>query len=220
MSEYFNISLTTVKTYRKKLKLPINIQYKILNIKNFTEDEFQVLYGTILGDTHLDHRSTNVSGSMAHCVRQKEFIEFKHKMLQRFTSDIREKKSVDYRFKKPEYYSYYMYIKSSKALNDLYPKVYKNKVKYIDKEMLYKLTGLGIATWYMDDGSNGHSGYIFCTNSFSKEDVQLIQNFFKEKFDINTTIHKDNTIYIKADSKQKFKNLVSPYIIESMKYKL
>ena len=220
LSEYFNISLATVKTYRKKLKLPINIQHRILNIKNFTEDEFQVLYGTILGDANLDHRSTNVCGSMAHCVRQKEFIEFKHQMLQRFTSDIREKKSVDYRFKNPEYYSYYMYIKSSKALNDLYPKVYKNKVKYIDKELLYKLTGLGIATWYMDDGSNGHYGYILCTNSFSKEDLQLIQNFFKEKYDINTTIRKDNTIYIKADSKQKFKNLVSPYIIESMKYKL
>ena len=86
--------------------------------------------------------------------------------------------------------------------------------------MLYKLTGLGIATWYMDDGSNGHYGYIFCTNGFSKDDVQLIQKFFKEKFDINTTIRKDNVIYIKADSKQKFKNLVSPYIIESMKYKL
>ena len=220
LSEYFNISLATVKTYRKKLKLPINIQHRILNIKNFTEDEFQVLYGTILGDANLNHMSTNVCGSMAHCVRQKEFIEFKHQMLQRFTSDIREKKSIDYRFKNPEYYSYYMYIKSSKALNDLYPKVYKNKVKYINKELLYKLTGLGIATWYMDDGSNGHYGYILCTNSFSKEDLQLIQNFFKEKYDINTTIRKDNTIYIKADSKQKFKNLVSPYIIESMKYKL
>lgn len=220
LSEYFNISIQTVKNYRKKLNLPINIQYNILNIKNFTEEEFQVLYGTILGDTHLDHRSTNVSGSMAHCVQQKEFIEFKHKMLQRFTSDIREKVSIDYRFKNPEYHAYYMYIKSSKALNNLYPKVYKNKVKYINKEMLYKLTGLGIATWYMDDGSNGHYGYIFCTNGFSKEDVQLIQKFFKEKFDINTTIRKDNVIYIKADSKQKFKNLVSPYIIESMKYKL
>lgn len=219
-SDYFKICIATVKHYRKKWKLPINIQYRILDIKDFTDDEFQVLYGTALGDTHLSNKEINISGSMVHCVKQKEFIEYKHKILERFTTEVREKTQYDPRFKNPEYHSYYMYIKASKALNKLYPYVYKNQVKYINKEMLYKLNGLGIATWYMDDGSNRHYGYIFCTNCFSKEDLLLIQQFFKEKYDINTTIRKDNVLYIKADSKQKFKDLVSPYIIDSMKYKL
>lgn len=220
LSDFFGISITTVKKYRKKYNLSNNTQYRILNIEDFTEEEFQVLYGTILGDSHLSNRDRNISGSMAHCVQQKEFIEYKHHMLQRFTTNIKEKIVFDKRFKNPEYHTYYMYIRASKALNKLYPKVYCNKVKYINKELLYKLTGLGIATWYMDDGSNEHYGYIFCTNGFSRQDVLLIQQFFKEKFDINTTIRKDNVLYIKADSKQKFKDLVSPYIIESMKYKL
>lgn len=220
LSEFFQLSVATVKNYRKKLKLPINTQYRILNIDEFTEEEFQVLYGTILGDTHLSHRSTNVNGSMAHCIKQKAFIDYKHQKLCRFVTEVREVVKIDKRFKNSEYHTYQMYIKASKALNKLYSKTYKNKIKYVDKELLYRLTGLGIATWYMDDGSNCHYGYIFCTHGFSKADVCLIQQFFKEKYDINTTIRKDNVVYIKADSKQKFKDLVSPYIIPSMQYKL
>src|SRR5574343_203225 len=54
---------------------------------------------------------------------------------------------------------------------------------------------------------------------------------FKNRFDIDAVIHnvsntyngekkKYNSIYIKSSSKQKFFDLVSPYIIGSMRYKL
>lgn len=220
LAEHFNVSLSSIKKLRKKYKIPINVKYRILDIDEFTEEEFQVLYGTLLGDGHLTNRYRNISGSIAHCMKQKEFLEFKHTYLKRFTNPIEEHHKYDIRYKNPNYTQCYMYIKGSKALNALYPKLYNNKIKYINKELLFKLTGLGIATWYMDDGSNGKYGYILCTNSFSSEDVLLIQKFFKEKFDIETTIRKDNVIYIKAKSKQKFKDLVSPYIIPSMQYKL
>lgn len=220
LAEHFNTSICSIKKLRKKYKIPINIKYRILDIEEFTEEEFQVLYGTLLGDGHLTNKDRNVTGSIAHCMRQKEFLEFKHSHLQRFTNPVEEHHKYDIRYKNPEYTQCYMYIKGSKALNTLYPKVYNNKIKYVNEQLLFRLTGLGIATWYMDDGSNCKYGYVLCTNGFSSEDVLLIQRFFKEKFDIDTTIRKDNMIYIKAKSKQKFKDLVSPYIIPSMQYKL
>ena len=72
----------------------------------------------------------------------------------------------------------------------------------------------------MDDGSKQSSGYQLCTMGFSESDLLLIQEFFKEKFDIDTTIFKNKSIYIVSKSKEKFENLIKPYIIPSMLYKL
>ena len=58
------------------------------------------------------------------------------------------------------------------------------------------------------------------TNCFSYEDLEIIKEFFKTKFDINVSIHKNHTIYIKADSRDKFKNLVKDYIHPDCLYKL
>ena len=73
----------------------------------------------------------------------------------------------------------------------------------------------------MDDGSKARqSGYILCTNCFSYESLLIIQEFFLEKFNIKVNIQASHQIYITASGKEKFKNLIEPYIIPSMKYKL
>lgn len=73
----------------------------------------------------------------------------------------------------------------------------------------------------MDDGSKPNPyGYLLCTNSFSFESLNIIQEFFLEKFDIKVNIQASHQIYITASGKEKFKNLIEPYIIPSMKYKL
>ena len=79
---------------------------------------------------------------------------------------------------------------------------------------------IALAYWFMDDGTN--SGQI-ATNCFSFEEVKLLSNWLENKFGIITTIHKnlrDYTLYIVASSRFEFENLISPYIIPSMKYKL
>ena len=220
IAEKINCSTQIVQYIAKKYNLKITPKSRILDIE-FTDDEFQVLYGTVLGDTHLSHNSKNIQGSFNHCVKQKELAEFKQQYLNRFTNPVRIVKKHDKRLKIPNYDQYYCYIKASTALNAIYDKIYSNNIKYINKELLYKLDGLGIAIWYMDDGSKPkYGGYLLCTMNFSDSDLNIIQEFFKQKFDINTIIRKDKSLYIKADSKEKFKELIKPYIIPSMMYKL
>lgn len=81
----------------------------------------------------------------------------------------------------------------------------------------------------MDDGISDRSGFIFHTNNFTYEEVLLLIKSLKNKFNLNCSIHnrketlntkKCYMIYIKADSFQNFKNLVSPYFHYSMLYKL
>lgn len=221
LAEYFHCHITSIEKRRKLFNLTINKSDRILNILEFTDDEFQVLYGTLLGDACLSKNSKNTQGSFNHCVKQKEFIEYKQNLLKRFCNPVKIVNKTDKRENfKSNYQQYYCYIKGSKALNTLYPLVYKNKIKYVNVELLYKLNGLGIAVWFMDDGSKSDYSYTLATMGFSLEDLNNIVNFLKEKFDINCSICKNKNLYIKANSKEKFTNLIKPYIIPSMKYKL
>jgi LAGLIDADG DNA endonuclease family len=79
----------------------------------------------------------------------------------------------------------------------------------------------------MDDGTADRSGFIFHTNSFTLQEVQLLVSTLKFKFDLNCSIHtrKDRVklhylLYIKADSWGKFKSLIEPHIIPHFSYKL
>ena len=81
------------------------------------------------------------------------------------------------------------------------------------------LTPLAIAIWFMDDGTKQFS-YKIATDSFEKVDIQRLQEFLKMEWNIETTIQWDNGLYIRSKSKEEFKKLIEPYVIESMKYKL
>lgn len=70
----------------------------------------------------------------------------------------------------------------------------------------------------MDDGTPYRSGFILHTESFCMQEVQLLLDVFKNKFQLNCYIHtrKDRVnipylLYIRADSWDKFKSLIEPY---------
>ena len=77
---------------------------------------------------------------------------------------------------------------------------------------------------------SGSKSVRISTNNFTLQEVQLLSQMFKTKFDLDCTIQllskKGNTpkdkylIYIKVASLPKLRELVLPYTIPSMKYKL
>lgn len=100
---------------------------------------------------------------------------------------------------------------------------YPNGKKIVPINIDKLLTPIGLAYWSMDDGCKLGKGFKISTNSYTKEEVELLVKVLKNKFDLNSTIHnfgKDQyTIYIKSDSMDKFKSLVTPYFHSSMLYK-
>lgn len=220
LSEVFNVSSGYVTSRRNKLNLPPN--KLITPIIPLTDTEFQVILGTTLGDTHLRkaNEGGNVSGSCAHCLKQEEFIFSKYNYLKNISKEPYLQKMHDERFFNPSYERWVWYINSNPALNEIYEKMYKDKIKFIDEELFRKIEPLGLAIWFMDDGANAKYGYVICTHSFSLKDLSIIQKVLLEKFDIHTTVRKCKSLYITAKSKIKFKNLIQPFIIESMLYKL
>lgn len=222
LQEELKVCNSTVKTYRYKYKLEAN-KKRIINDITPNDDEFQVLYGTILGDTYIGEGRYNNGdswGSFNHCIQQKEWIFKKFEYLNRFCNPPILVNKHDDRFKEPDYQQYYCYIKTNKYLSNIYDLLYKEKVKYINEELFSKIEGLGLATWFMDDGAKSGNSYILCTNSFSLNDIEIIQRVLLNKFEIEITVQASNIIRIRSNSINKFLNLIQPYIIPSMQYKI
>ena len=76
----------------------------------------------------------------------------------------------------------------------------------------------------MDDGfllDNGHSKTLgFSTCNFSLDGLLRIQKYLKETYNIETIIRKNFYLIVKKSSAMLLKNLISDYIIDSMKYKV
>lgn len=76
----------------------------------------------------------------------------------------------------------------------------------------------------MDDGAALNKGLVLCTDSFTLNEVCLLQNVLKHKFNLNSNIqgYKNNRprIYILPESMSKLINLVRPHMLPSKLYKL
>ena len=73
----------------------------------------------------------------------------------------------------------------------------------------------------MDDGYVTKNSCIFSSCSFTVEEQEILSKVLLDKFDLHFSIGKnDNSMYLHASDFSKFVEIVKPYIIEDMQYKL
>lgn len=211
------VSQSAISEYGVYLGLAPNIYNK----KIPTYEEEQIILGTLLGDGYLNKQKAthHANGSFAHSLAQEGYCKWKEEKLKDFVSKGGYKEEYDKRTNKT-YSCYYVNLRASSYLDSIYDKFYKNNIKYINKEILYKIDALGLAVWFMDDGYKRDQGYSICTNSFNSDDLNIIKSFFKDKFNIEITIHKSNIIYIGAKYYEVFTDIIAPYIHPDCLYKL
>jgi len=111
------------------------------------------------------------------------------------------------------------------SFNWIYELWYDNQKKSVPKCIDQYLTPLALAIWIMDDGAKVGKNFKLCTNSFSYNDclllIKALNNNFNIKASIQSAGNKDQyLIYIWKESMTDLINIVSPYIIPEMKYKL
>ena len=97
-----------------------------------------------------------------------------------------------------------------------------NKVKVVPNNISELLTPLALAIWIMDDGT-WKPGVRIATNCFTKEEVELLSLALDSKFNLKSSLHKNNSnyqLYIKQESLPLLRKLVLPYMVPSMHYKL
>ena len=102
---------------------------------------------------------------------------------------------------------------------------YRNRRKIVPEAIGELLTSRGLAYWFMDDGSMKSSeskGVLFNTHAFSSDDVDRLIEVLA-KFGLLARMRRQsdgNQIYVSGVSYERFVELVDPYVIEAMRYKV
>ena len=215
ISELLDVPRTSLMYLFRKHNLE-NIKYipKYANLNYFQKS---ALIGSLLGDSSINRKYTL---NIGHGLKQEEY--YKHK-IQLFSPNI---KFLEYKREKIDkrtnnlYISLQAYSNKYEDIVNLKELLYINSKKEITKEILKDFNEISLAYLYMDDGNYEKYGAKIALCNFSNNSLILFQNFLKNKWNIDTSIHKDKTLYIKANSKKIFIQLISSYIIPSMLYKI
>lgn len=188
--------------------------------------EKAIIIGTILGDAHLGRLKTDTRLEIGHSEKEKAYVFWKYKELQRFVGSKPHRIEIfDSRFQKT-YIQWRFKTKINKFFTVLHYLFYSGTKKIITPKIYSLLkTPLSLAVWFMDDGGrrNDCYGLFINTLSFTEKENEILKKCLKEKFSLNCRIHwvQDGyRLYIPSKDTKHFSELVYPYIIPSMRYKL
>ena len=111
------------------------------------------------------------------------------------------------------------------SFNWIYDLWYINNIKHVPKCIDQYLTPLTLAIWIMNNGAKVGKSLKFNMNSFSYNDCLLLIKALNNNFNIKASIQSAGTkdkylIHIWPESMINLINIVSPFIIPEMKYKL
>lgn len=184
------------------------------NIPNaLSNTQLQVILGSIMGDGSLRKEEHNCRLSITQGEKQLDYLNWKKTLLgNAVTCRITSGKSG--------YCDNNVYKFSTRILPEI--NKYSNSINTVNK-VLNDINELGVAIWFMDDGSLVNGRYRLHTESYNLEEQELMVDFFKRKFGITPKILKYKEYYYLQfcvnDSKI-ISKLLCKYIPESMQYKL
>ena len=153
-----------------------------------------IILGGVLGDGSLKLHANykNARYSFRHSAKQKDYFFWKAKELKEIAGKqstwVQGKENGDgWGGEKLRFQSLAL-----PALTNLYNLTH-NKGKFkVRRKWLNMLTPLSLAIWWLDDGSlisNARKG-VLCTDGFSAEDVQVLCQYLKKVWHIETSIHE------------------------------
>lgn len=196
----------------------------------FPSHQLDVLIGSLLGDARLECRSIGKRHPITarlrihHSDKQKDYVFWKYEIFKDIVEKGPRKIMVWHDSKRNKnHYSWYFHSKSLENLGLPQKYFYRGKTKILPENVFDLITPRALAVWFMDDGSNTGNSYTINTQCFSKEEQEKIVDFFKKKYNINAKIVKEYSnfkIAIGRHEYQKLSDIIEPYIIPSMIYKI
>ncbi|MFH1720253.1 MAG: LAGLIDADG endonuclease [Patescibacteria group bacterium] len=186
-------------------------------VGSLTQFQKSIIIGSLLGDGYLRIISGRKDAFLEinHSFKQKDYVDWKYKMLKNIAGGrprIRKNKGsrVAYRF----------YTKQLPELTDLLRMFYRNGKKFVPD---LELDPIMLAVWFMDDGSKCRKSDVYLnTQQFdSKDHERIISSLYN--LGLEARINKDKNYsrmrFLKS-SLPRLQELISDYIVPSMKYKI
>lgn len=231
--------MITIESIKDKLEnnIPLTKGEKIAwsNIKRthpeleITPTAEQIILGSLLGDGSIVRKTTNCVFTFNHSLYQHDYVLYKVNLLQREGIYMRYedmpncsgRACIDGRKIKDNGQS-----RGTSETNIAFNK-FRNEWYAPTKEVpdsIFKLGPLGLAIWYMDDGTIHYpTGAYFSTQGFNHESNLKLVQMLKDNFNITARIHKNKDkeiLYIIQNDREKFFDIIRPYICGSMRYKI
>ena len=214
----------------KKLLGKRLVEYKnLLTLSEFQQD---VLIGTILGDGNIRILKKEALLTVSHSGKQKDYVFWKYDVFRNWVL-TKPREEIRLYYKNPDKHlvSWRFSTISHSILTRYHNLFYPNGIKVVPSLIdSILISPLALAVWYMDDGSRkpyGRGAFLH-TQSFTIGDqVKLIQ-ILKKNFSVTARLSSAGLwkgkryyrLYITAKSFPHFRNLVLPYILPLMQYKI
>lgn len=203
------------------------------DINNYTGplhiDIISIIYGSLLGDAHAEKRKGGKGTRISFYQEgsHSDYLLYLHNLVSNLGYCNTNIPKIQTRLKKGGIrkiirFHTWTYTKFNKIHDEWYD---ENNKKIVPKSIYENLTPLALAIWIMDDGGKVGSGLKLATNSFKYSDVLYLKDVLQKKYNLKLSIQKTGKenqyhIYIWKESMPDLVKIVSPYIINSMKYKL
>lgn len=221
-----------VKNYyeHKVFKQICTNRFQIINYNNPLNNEIKsIIYGSLLGDAHAEKRLTSKGTRITFYQESHhdEYLLYLHYLIANLgycntnTPKITTRIGSNGKTRKIIRFSTWTY----ELFNDIHKEWYINKKKIVPKTIDKYLTPLALAIWIQDDGGKVGQGLKLATNSFIYEDCKYLANILQVKYNLKTSVQLTGVknqfnIYIFKESIPLLYNIVSPYVVNSMKYKI
>jgi hypothetical protein len=211
------------------------------NYERTTKHQLEVVAGAALGDGHLSLTGSRMRGrlSITHGVDQKDYLDYKVQLL----GDLVES-APRYQLA-PESYSkkgvYQVATLSRPQIAELHRDLYNEEGrKKISTDYLHRIGPLGLALWYLDDGSLVTAKHqytkkdqtvsvypatrsTFSVYGFTVAEVQTIVEWLDMQWGIEARFSntaKGPAIWLTLAGTAKLHSIIAPYVPPSMEYKL
>lgn len=204
----------TLETYKTNLKL--------------TPRQQEILIGLVLGDGHVEQPYSTPRARLK--VEQRASVkEYVYWLYDNFQEWVRQSVRTRTKFLKStgKLYNYCEFTTYSHEEYLPYRRLfYPNGKKVVPNNIDTLLTPLGLAIWFMDDGSiKSHEcrGRIINTHSFNENEVKRLCSVLEKNFGLSVwpRYQRDGIqMYISANSADRLTEILSPNILPVMSYKL
>jgi hypothetical protein len=195
------------------------------------------IIGSYLGDgtIYQSSKKANAYLKIQHSIKQLDYANWKSQLL----GDFAVPPVIVHRLFKGNPYTSCAFQTKVHPFCTRLRKLYRDGRKRLTRSILSYLTPLGLAIWYMDDGSairrswkhkDGTRGPLkfrglkIAVCSFSDEEVNMLIEFFQRKYNLTFKMYKSKGQYpmiaIYSKGALDFINIIKDYVPECMYYKI
>ena len=195
---------------------------KVKSSLKLSDIQQEVLVGVLLGDAHLETQNSGRTYRVKFEYGAKQYAYANHlyEIFKKWVITSPQRKLDG------SHNNIWFQTVSHAAFRFYAHQFYDEKRKCVPKLIHRFLTARSIAYWFMDDGSiksRESKGVIFNTHCFARNDVQRLIRVMRTHFFLEGSERRQKDgyqIYISGKSYERFREIVDPYIVPSMRYKI